>query len=504
MKILITANIMLEKWQFFLQRFFLYFGFLLIPLWMNRVVETTPLFQLGVLLSYIVFLFAQFYLLAKEVDHRLKISVRAQSSTERILYRLVIGQSFFLLYFFLLNYIPQGIYHHFFWATWAIMGVFYSWPTRGKIIQEGIASDLHEFRFLDGFEKTILVLLVSTCILSIPSVPRFESLETLRLFLDSKERMSDFYFNFIGHVLFPFNKFSSLYFYGWSVYLYLISTTLFLLASYCLFRFFFSRRLSLLGLYALVSSWAFSKNLQINFFLLLLGAFAVLYIWSLYWASRAGNYRSGLIVGSVLLWGVWLDHSLFLLWPVSVLYFWFWGLRHTHLWYKQHFFKYTLFSFFMSLLVLLDHGVGIKLTNRDDWESLGHALKFVFEQKSFLYISIVGLVLLLLAKIYPWLDRQAKFINQEKKFSDLIIIAFILILVGLVFSQELIGSYLFLMILGFFSLIPLEILFRHLQSLRSQRNLIYLIYILICLVDSHLEGRVKILVAGLSQLTVVP
>jgi hypothetical protein len=504
MKILITANIMLEKWQFFLQRFFLYFGVLLIPLWINRIVETNALFQLFILLIYIVFLFGQFYLLAKEVDHRLKISVRAQSSTERILYRLVIGQSFFLVYFFLLNYIPSDIYRHFFWATWAAMGLFYSWPTRGKIIQEGISTDLHEFRFLDGFEKTILVLLVSTCLLSIPSLPKFESLETLRLFLDPTERMSDFYFNFIGHILFPFTKFSSLHFYGWSVYLYLVSTTFFLLASYCLFRFFFSRRLSLLGLYALVSSWAFSKQLQWNYYLILLGAFAVLYVWSLYWASRAGNYRAGLIIGSVLLWGSWIDHSLFLLWPVTVIYFLFWGLRRAHFWYKQQFFKYTLFAFFMSILVLLDHGLGVKLMKGDDWIRLGDTMAYVFQQKSFFYISILGFLLLILSKIYPWLDRQAQFLNQENKFSDLIIIAIGFLVVGLLFFHDLVSSYFFLMILGFFSLVPLEILFRHLQSLRSQRNLIFLCYILICLVDSHLEGRVKILMSGLSQLTINP
>ncbi|MDH4469067.1 MAG: hypothetical protein QE271_13495 [Bacteriovoracaceae bacterium] len=500
MKILITADILLEKWQFFLQRFVLYFGFLLIPLWINRIVEISPIFQLTVLLLYIVFLFGQFYLLAKEVDHRLKISVRAQSSTDRILYRLVIGQSFFLIYFFLLNYIPEEIYRHFFWATWAAMGLFYSWPTRGKIIQEGLSTDLNEFRFLDGFEKTILVLLISTCILSIPSIPKFESFETLRLYLDPTQRLSDFYFHFVGHVLFPFTNFPSLYFYGWNVYLYLFSTTVLLLSSYCLFRFFFSRRLSLLGLYAIISSWAFSKTLQNNYYSLLVGSFAVLYIWSLYWASRAGNYRSGLIVGSVLLWGVWIDHSIFLLWPITVVYFWFWGLRSSHAWFKQHFYKYTLFSFIVSLLVLLDHGIGLKFSSWDDWIILKNTLIFVFLQKSFLYISIVGIGLLILTKFYPWIDRQAQFLNQENKFTDLIIITSFFLVLGLLFYHDYISSYLFITLLTFFSLVPLEILFRNLQSLRSQRNLIFVTYILICLFDSHLEGRVKILINGLAQL----
>jgi hypothetical protein len=47
-------------------------------------------------------------------------------------------------------------------------------------------------------------------------------------------------------------------------------------------------------------------------------------------------------------------------------------------------------------------------------------------------------------------------------------------------------------ILALLSLIPIEILFQTLSKLRSSRNMIYLIYILICLLDSHFEGRLKI------------
>jgi hypothetical protein len=47
-------------------------------------------------------------------------------------------------------------------------------------------------------------------------------------------------------------------------------------------------------------------------------------------------------------------------------------------------------------------------------------------------------------------------------------------------------------VLSFLSLIPIELIFQSISRLRSKRNMIYLIYILICLLDSHFEGRVKI------------
>ena len=48
--------------------------------------------------------------------------------------------------------------------------------------------------------------------------------------------------------------------------------------------------------------------------------------------------------------------------------------------------------------------------------------------------------------------------------------------------------------LAFMSLIPLELVFQSISRLRSNRNMIYLIYILICLLDSHFEGRVKVFI----------
>jgi hypothetical protein len=43
----------------------------------------------------------------------------------------------------------------------------------------------------------------------------------------------------------------------------------------------------------------------------------------------------------------------------------------------------------------------------------------------------------------------------------------------------------------FLSILPLEWIFQTISRLRSRRNMIYLVYILVCLLDSHFEGRVR-------------
>ncbi len=48
-------------------------------------------------------------------------------------------------------------------------------------------------------------------------------------------------------------------------------------------------------------------------------------------------------------------------------------------------------------------------------------------------------------------------------------------------------------VLTVFSLIPLEWIFQSISRLRSKRNAIYALYILVCLLDSHFEGRVRII-----------
>ena len=71
------------KYKFFINRLLIYFSFLLIPVWLQQSLQLNLLLQSLILLMYMLFMGGQWYLLGKEVDYRLKIYYRANSSIDR-------------------------------------------------------------------------------------------------------------------------------------------------------------------------------------------------------------------------------------------------------------------------------------------------------------------------------------------------------------------------------------------------------------------------------------
>ena len=81
----------------------------------------------------------------------------------------------------------------------------------------------------------------------------------------------------------------------------------------------------------------------------------------------------------------------------------------------------------------------------------------------------------------------------ERESVNIFLISFATyVLFSLFWDDSLIIGFGTMWPLAFLSLVPLELLFQSLSRARSSRNMIYLIYILICLLDSHFEGRVKV------------
>ena len=68
-----NSGILIEKSKFFLNRAVSYFSFLLIPVWIQKTLELNFLTQALIMLLYMLFMAGQWYLLGKEIDHRLKI-----------------------------------------------------------------------------------------------------------------------------------------------------------------------------------------------------------------------------------------------------------------------------------------------------------------------------------------------------------------------------------------------------------------------------------------------
>ena len=119
-----NSNIWWEKAKFFLYRVLIYFSFLLLPVWIPKTLEINIFVQSLMILLYLMFMAGQWYLLGKEIDHRLRIYFRANSSIDRVLYRVIIGSATMMLIFNLMSFIPDDIVRHFFWGFFIILGLF--------------------------------------------------------------------------------------------------------------------------------------------------------------------------------------------------------------------------------------------------------------------------------------------------------------------------------------------------------------------------------------------
>jgi len=493
-KIVFHQPIWRAKARFFITRLLTYFSLLLLPVWIPKLLTLHPLFHFLLIISYLLFLFSQWYLLAKEIDHRFKIHVKTNSSLERTLYRVLAGQAFMILYFNLVSFAPISLLNHFYWGTWVALDLYYSWPTRGKIIQESVSSDFNEYKFLDGFEKTTFFLIILTVLISIPAIPFFDSIEVLRLYLDPQGYIHNIFWNYLQIISFPFHKFPGLLHLSYVLYFYLVSAVILLISFYSLVRYFVGRRLSILGTYALVSCWAFSTVMQASFLELIFSTAALSWLWAMFWTLRAGNYRVGLILGMINVWISLLHPGYYFLYWLQIFYLFYLSQSTLTLWYRQQVFRYTILGGIISFLIFLTH----QDHNLLSWQ-LGQWFNYYFPaaithlEKSFFALGPIALIVLFIIK--PKSPNQYwKALVAQKKIYDLLMLFLCLLILGLLIFPPIFGIYLVLIFAVLLCIIPLEHLFLLIQHVKSQRNIIFLSYLIICLLDSHMEGRVKILI----------
>lgn len=488
-----NSNIVWEKSKFFINRAVIYFSFLLLPVWIQKSLEINIFVQSLMMLAYLMFMAGQWYLLGKEIDHRLKIYFRANSTIDRVLYRVIIGNATMMIIFNLMSFIPDSVIRHFFWGFFVVVGLFYSWPTRGKIIQESVTSQFTEYKYLDAFEKTVLFLTIAMFFTSMPSFPFLSNLETFKLIVDPEEKMNGQLWSYLHMNFFPFRRFPHLMNLGWSMHFYFISFSIYLLAFYGILRFFISRRLSILGLFALVSTWSFSLFLKKDIYTCASTTFSVLWVWSILWCVKSSTYRAGLMYGLLCYAGVTLNYNNFFLFPVGLGLLYFYFLRENTEWYRNQFVKYTSLGMFLVLLTLITH---IDLRFFEHAMSLHQFksyLSIVIKRKAFYSLSFIGLFVFVLMLIKPKIKLLSNLTIDFKRMGELGILVGCVIVLGLIVDKDMIKSFGILWFVVFLSILPLEWIFQSISRLRSRRNFIYAIYILLCLLDSHFEGRIRML-----------
>jgi hypothetical protein len=487
-----NSNIWVEKSKFFLNRVVIYFSFLLIPVWIQKTVELSLLSQSIMMILYMCFMGGQWYLLGKEIDHRLKIYFRANSSLDRILYRLLLGSSSTVIIFNLMSFLPEEIVRHFFWGFWVVLGLFYSWPTRGKIIEESVSTQFTEYRFLDSFEKTVLFLSLLVVVVSVPNFRYFQSLESLKLLIDPDIRIGQQYWNYLQMNYFPFKKFPNLIYLAWCLHFYFIGITFYLLSFYGILRFFFSRRISILGIFALVSSWSFSLALSKDPFQVLLASQSVTWIWILLWSVKSATYRAGLMFGLYHYVMITLNYHFLILFPAGLLLLYFWFFVDRNEWYKKQFIKYSFLGILLSCLALLTHMHFDWFSSKWSWSQLVSQVVNLVKRKAFFSLSILGLISLLAIFQKRITKSFAAFTIDSQRLLHLLSAFALLVLFAIFVEESFVKNFGMLWFMVFLSLFPLEWIFQVISRSRSKRNIIFVVYVLICLLDSHFEGRVRI------------
>ena len=487
------SNIFKLKWKFFTFRLVSYFSFLLIPVYVQKGLELKPLALAALMTFYILFIVSQWFLLGKEIDHRLKIYFRVNSSIDRVVYRLFLGMFFFILLFNMINFLDSKWVYNSYWITWVVLGLFYSWPTRGKIIQESVSSNFGEFKFLDRFEKTLVALILLMFVFSVPELPPRANVDLLKLYFDPLEKIGNPFWNFMIVNYYPFKTYPGLFRLAWSLHFYIVGLGLFLLVFYAFLRFFVSRRLSLLGVFALVSTWSFSKTLTSNVEFSFLTTYSLIWIWTLLWVTKSSTYRAGLFLGLVSYWGALINQSYAVLvfFQIGFLYFFF--LRDRTSWYKRQLLRYALFGIVLTLIHLFSHMDLLDSFHAIDFSFFKHALREI-DRKAFYVLSLFGLTAALVKTYWSKLKIMKDFQIEQQSLNIVLLSYFVFVLFSLVWDNSLVTGFGTMWFLAFLSLIPLELIFQSISRLRSKRNMIYVIYILICLLDSHFEGRVKLFI----------
>ncbi|MCY4524175.1 MAG: hypothetical protein OXB84_05505 [Halobacteriovoraceae bacterium] len=486
-----NLNIVYLKSKFFIYRLVSYFSFLLIPVWVQKSIHLNHAFLYLMMTLYIMFMIGQWFMLGKEIDHFLNISFQVNSSIDRIIYRLFLGMIFFIVYFYLLGLLPNKWIYNGFWITWVVLGIFYSWPTRGKIIKESVSTNFNEFRYLDSFEKTLVGMAVIMYLFSIPELSTLTNIEALKLFWDPLEKINPLFWNFLTVNYYPFKNYPLLFRIGWSLHFYFIGTGLFLLTFYALLRFFTSRRLSLLGVFSLLSSWSFSKILANNLGDAITTTYSLLWIWTTLWIIKSSTYKSGLFLALVGYLGVIINQTFFSLVLIQFYLLYFYYLKDQTLWFKKQMMKYASLGCVFILFILFFNIKNFEVFHPLD-KIFFNNIADIISSKGFFSLSIFGFLILSLKLLSPklFLIRNVHFdIFRIKVFLTLILIIF---LYCMLFDDYLIKSFALMWPIAFLSLIPLELLFQSISKFRSGRNMIFVVYILICLLDSHFEGRVKI------------
>ena len=113
-------------------------------------------------------------------------------------------------------------------------------------------------------------------------------------------------------------------------------------------------------------------------------------------------------------------------------------------------------------------------------------------RKAFFIIAPLGAILIFLY-LTNLSNYLLTYVNiDRKKLGEVLSGILAISALGFLVSTSFYHGVTTLWVLSFFALFPIEWIFQSISRLRSKRNLIYGMYILVCLLDSQMENRIRI------------
>ena len=157
-------------------------------------------------------------------------------------------------------------------------------------------------------------------------------------------------------------------------------------------------------------------------------------------------------------------------------------------WFRRQLVKYYLLGFIMILLVLVS-----KLNSNWHIEFIDTTYFFMFKKilarKAIYALSIFGVAIFLFKYFRPNM-KFTKLMELDRGRLKQLGISLLCISSFTLFATHINKSFALMWPFALFSLVPIELIFQSISRLRSKRNVIFVAYILVCILDSHLEGRI--------------
>jgi hypothetical protein len=222
-----------------------------------------------------------------------------------------------------------------------------------------------------------------------------------------------------------------------------------------------------------------------------ISTFPILCCWAILWVTKSSTYRSGLFLGALTSFGVMLNQSMIIFTPLVVLLIVYFERKTKTKWYLRQLLKYASGGIILSLILVMTGNFELFNLRLSSLEAWWNNLINLIDQKAFYTLFFIGTMFMLFRMSKSVRQKIYNLKIEDNKVLQIFLIYMVSLGYGIFFEPMFIVGFSSMWILAFLSLLPVEWIFQSISRLRSRRNLIYVVYILVCLLDSHFEGRVK-------------